>query len=81
MSGTDKTIEKEDTRAGREQPLLDVLLKRRVLSRNSLISGIDCTILFLFIGVFGLPSDIFTPVEPEYKIRLRHFKIVLAMAV
>jgi len=80
MSGTDKTIEKEDTRAGREQPLLDVLLKRRVLSRNSLIAGIVGTILFHLIGLFGLPSDIFTPEETEYKNRFREFEVELAMA-
>ncbi len=80
MSGKGNAIEAKNARAGREQPLLDVLLKRRALSRNSLIAGVIGTILFHLIGLFGLPSDIFTAEKSDLKDRYRDFEVELAMA-
>ncbi|MDE0767334.1 MAG: hypothetical protein OSB19_02995 [Opitutaceae bacterium] len=80
MSGKGKAIEEEGNRAEREKPLLDVLLKGRGLSRNSLIAGILGTIFFHLIGLFGLPSDVFTVEKTDYKDRFREFEVELAMA-
>lgn len=77
MSGKGKTIEEPETRAGREQPLLEVLLERRALSRNSLIAGVVGTILFHLIGFFGMPTDVFTTEKSDPENRFRDFEVEL----
>lgn len=80
MSVRGKSIEEAETRAGREAPLLEVLLERRGLSRKSLIAGVVGTILFHLIGFFGLPRDVFTPEKSDIENRFREFEVELLPA-
>jgi len=78
MSGKGTGVEEANARIEREQPLLEVLLDRRSLSRKSLIAGVVGTILFHLIGFFGMPTDVFTTEKLDSQNRFRDYEVEFA---
>ncbi len=56
---------------------MDALLRRRAISRRSLIAGVVGTILFHLIGFVWMPADVFTTERSEIVNRFKEYEVEL----
>ena len=56
---------------------MDALLRRRAISRRSLIAGVIGTILFHLIGFLWMPSNVFTTERTKIQDRFREYEVEL----